>query len=448
MAWGLHRSSAARPQAVGAALRAWLATVVPDAALPADGGAHASALQQLAARPDQALAVDVALPFCASHCLCCERQVHVAQPSAVLDAYVADLVAEMVVLVRTLGPGREVLRLHLGGGTANELNEAQLSLLVDGIEQQAGLPGEALLSADCDPRRTGWVQLHALRGLGFRELVFGVLDLDVDVQDAIGRSHTPRLLADVCDMARETGIDSIELRLMVGLPRQTAPGWRTTLRQVTAMAPDRISIGRYHHQPALVPGQRGIDARELPDADAVQALLKLAAEVLGEVGYRWLGADLFVLESDELARAADAGGLRFGLGGFSAQAPMPQLGLGVGAMSEIGGALFWNEAQLPLWHERVRAGAASACHAVVPDAAALQRRHAVEQLLCSLRCAPLDAAAAQAWAALAAAAPPDTLELRDGVWHVTEAGRLQLVGLCSLFARSGAALRASSAPRR
>lgn len=448
MAWGLHRSSAARPQAVGAALRAWLATVAAGAPLPADTGQHAQALAQLAGQPDQALALDVALPFCASHCLCCERQVHVAQPGAVLDAYVADLVAELALLANALGPQRDVLRLHLGGGTANELSEAQLAQLVDGIGQHTRLPGEALLSADCDPRRTGWVQLHALRGLGFRELTFGVLDLDATVQDAIGRSHTPRLLGDVCDMARETGIGCIELRLMVGLPRQTLPGWHATLRQVTAMAPDRISIGRYRHQPALVPGQRGIDERELPDGAAVQAQVQLTAEVLVELGYRWLGVDQFVLESDELARAADAGRLRFGLGGYSAQPALPQLGLGVGAMSEIGGPLFWNEAQLPRWHECVRSGTLPVSLAVLPDAVALQRRAAVEQLLCTLRCTPPDAAAAQAWAPLLAAAPTGTLAVQEGGWAVTDTGRLWLPELCGLFAQSGTALKGSSAPRR
>ncbi len=446
MAWGLHRSSAARPQAVGAALRAWLATAVAPGLQSPDQGRHAQALAALATRRDAALAVDVALPFCASHCLCCERQVHVAQPTAVLDAYVTDLVEEMAVLARALGPGREVLRLHVGGGTANELSEAQLSQVVDGIERHCRLPAEALLSADCDPRRIGWVQLHALRGLGFRELTFGVLDLDAAVQEAIGRSHTPRLLGDVCDMARETGIGCIELRLMVGLPRQSTEGWRRTLRQVLALAPDRISIGRYHHQPALVSGQRDIDASELPDAEQTRGLVRITAEVLGEAGYRWLGADHFVLESDELAQAAETGRLRFGLGGYSALPPLPQLGLGVGAVSDIDGRLFWNEAALALWHERVRAGEAPVVHAVVPDAAALQRRAAVEQLLCTLRCAlPADAAEAARWEPLLA---ERAVELRDGVLSVTEEGRALLAEICTHFAAPGRPLKGSSAPRR
>ncbi|HQQ79171.1 MAG TPA: hypothetical protein PLB01_17615, partial [Thermoanaerobaculia bacterium] len=42
------------------------------------------------------------------------------------------------------------------------------------------------------PRRTGWVQLQALQGLGFSELKFGVLDLSPEVQAAIGRSQSAR----------------------------------------------------------------------------------------------------------------------------------------------------------------------------------------------------------------------------------------------------------------
>lgn len=436
MAWGLHRSSAARPQAVGAALRAWLATVVPDAALPADGGAHASALQQLAARPDQALAVDVALPFCASHCLCCERQVHVAQPSAVLDAYVADLVAEMVVLVRTLGPGREVLRLHLGGGTANELSEAQLSLLVDGIEQQAGLPGEALLSADCDPRRTGWLQLRVLRRLGFRRLAFGVLDLDGAVQAAIGRAQSPALVADACQTARDSGIESIELRLMVGLPRQTLDSWRSTLRRLITMAPDRIALCRYHHQPQWAPAQYAIDADSLPDAELCQELVRCAATMLCEAGYEWLGADLFVLETDELALAREQGRLRCSPGGFSATAPLPQLGLGVGALSAIEGGLFWNAAPMQAWCAAVQAGRATVVHGVPADAEGLRRRDAVERLLCQMQLPrPADADGLQpAFERLRAHQADGALIAGPGSVLVTEAGRHRLPELCAAFA--------------
>src|SRR5487761_2254021 len=56
---------------------------------------HRTALAALQQRPEEALSVAVALPFCAARCLHCERPVHVAQPAELIDAYVSALVDEI-----------------------------------------------------------------------------------------------------------------------------------------------------------------------------------------------------------------------------------------------------------------------------------------------------------------------------------------------------------------
>jgi len=403
---------------------------------PVDRGAFDAALTALAARPDDAIALEVTVPFCISHCLCCERDVHVAQSESVIDAYIDGLEAELALLAERLGPDRDVLSLHLGQGTANELSQAQLARLVHAVSRHCRLPAEAMLLADCDPRRTGWMQLRVLRGLGFRRLAFGVLDLDGTVQAAIGRAQSPALVADVCQTARDSGIESIELKLMFGLPAQTPVSWRATLRQLIAMAPDRISLGRYRHQPQWAPGQYAIDADTLPDADLCQELAELAAAILCEAGYEWLGADLFVLETDELAQARERGRLRCGPGGYSATAPLPQLGLGAGALSAVDGGLFWNAAALPAWRAAVSTGRPTVVHAVAPEPEGLRRRDAVERLLCQMQLPrPAEADDLQpGFERLQAHQADGALVMQHGLVVVTERGRHRLPELCAAFA--------------
>jgi oxygen-independent coproporphyrinogen III oxidase len=424
-----------RPYGWSASVHALIAAqVVPP--WPADRGAFDAALAALATRPDDAIGLEVTVPFCLSHCLCCERDVHVAQPESVIDGYISSLEAELALLAGQLGPGRDVLSLHLGQGTANELSPAQLARLVDVVSRHCRLPAEAVLVADCDPRRTGWLQLRVLRRLGFRRLAFGVLDLDGAVQAAIGRAQSPALVADACQTARDSGIESIELRLMVGLPRQTLDSWRSTLRRLITMAPDRIALCRYHHQPQWAPAQYAIDADSLPDAELCQELVRCAATMLCEAGYEWLGADLFVLETDELALAREQGRLRCSPGGFSATAPLPQLGLGVGALSAIEGGLFWNAAPMQAWCAAVQAGRATVVHGVPADAEGLRRRDAVERLLCQMQLPrPADADGLQpAFERLRAHQADGALIAGPGSVLVTEAGRHRLPELCAAFA--------------
>lgn len=161
-----------------------------------------SVLAALAARPTEPLALSMHAPFCHVRCLCCARAVLAAQPDAVIADHVDALVEEIGALAQHIGGTREVLAWHLGGGTADELRQAQLARLVQAVQACWTLPAEAELSLDADPRQLGETCLLGWRALGFRELRLRVFDLDAQVQRSIGRSHSAALVDDVCDSAR------------------------------------------------------------------------------------------------------------------------------------------------------------------------------------------------------------------------------------------------------
>lgn len=314
------------------------------------------ALARLAAEPAAPIALAVAIPFCAAHCLYCERDIHVAQPAEMIDAYVGALLAEAQMLAGRIGAQHEVLQLHLGGGSANELGEVPLLRLVAGLQEAWRMPDEAEMSVECDPRRVSQGHFELLRGLGFRQASLGVVDLDPAVQQAIGRHHSQALIDDVCETARQSGFERINLELMVGLPMQTPSRWRATLQRVLATAPDRVSLARYHHRPQAVAVQRALDSSALPDDATCRALWALSAELLGEAGYEAIGVDQFVLADDELAQALNRGELRRNHVSYTATPHAALLGLGAGAVGEIGGTLFWSESALPRWQQAIAEG--------------------------------------------------------------------------------------------
>jgi oxygen-independent coproporphyrinogen III oxidase len=399
------------------------------------GERYLDALRALARRTDEGLALSLRVPFCAVHCLCCERPVQAGQPGQVIDEYVDDLCSEIEIVATHAGPGRDVLQLVLGGGSATELDESQLARLVTALQRHWRLPADAVYMAECDPRRADGTRLTLLRGLGFRAVTFGVLDLDPEVQCAIGRCQSGALVDDVCELARASGIEIVNLDLMAGLPRQTEHGWRRTVERVIAMAPDRITMSRYRHRPWLAPVQRLIDADDLPDAAGSNALVERGGAMLRAAGYRWIGADHFVLEGDELSQALDAGRLRRNLVGYTGQPAGQVLGLGVGAVSDIDGGLFWNEPLLPAWREGVRSGELPVVHAQPATASERKRRRAIEQLLCSLELPAEHARGGleDAYAQLARRAADGTVRALEDRIVVTDKGRSVLHRLCAEF---------------
>lgn len=393
---------------------------------------YAEALRRFASRDGDAIALSLKLPFCAAHCLCCDRPIRAAQPADVIDEYVSLLIDEMRTTAAYVGSGREVLQLHLGGGTVNELTESQLVRLVMAVQGPWKLPRDAEKSAECDPRRASMGLLELLRGLGFDHLVYGVLDLDAEVQRAIGRHHSPALIDDACTSARASGFETIDLGLLIGLPMQTPERWAVTLERLVALAPDRVTLGRYRHRPWQATSQLAIDPDTLPDAATVRQLAVQASRVLRDAGYRWIGADKYVLESDELSRAADDGRLRRSLVSYTATPPTPVLGLGMSALSEVDGSLFWNEEQLPLWRQAVNAARLPTARARLAGADDERRRRAAEHLLCTqeLPQAMVAGGLEDAWQRLAGHEAAGAVRVQPERIVVTEAGRHDLLQLC------------------
>jgi len=452
--------SARSDDSEGAASRRWTGASLDDLTRRLDPAARTQAgtaaaqyeraLGDLARRADESIALSIQLPFCAAQCWCCEREVQVAQPRAVIDDYLLGLIDEIERVAERAGGRRDVLQLQLGGGSANELTESQLARLVDTLQRAWHLPGDAEMSAECDPRLAGFVQLGVLRGLGFRHIRFGMPDLDEDVQRAIGRRHSVALIDDVCGLARESRIECIELELMLGLPHQNLERWRVTLQRVLAMAPDRVTLSRFRHRPGLAPAQRVIDPAALPDAAECAAMAALSAKLLCEAGYCWVGADRFVLESDPLWLASEQGRLRRGLIGYTAHAPAALLGLGARAVGEIDGDLFWNEASVPVWRQSLRAGTLPVAKVQPGSDEHAQRRRAVEALLCDLELLQTSASGALApgYERLARHEASGWVRRLDDRVVVTEAGRHELPVLCAALAGPSAAPPEHESPWR
>jgi oxygen-independent coproporphyrinogen III oxidase len=419
----LRRGNAARPGA----------TLPIAVALPPEPDSYRQALQALAERPDEAISLDFTLPFCAAHCLCCDRDILAAQPEEVIDDYVDGLIEETRTVAERIGGQRDVLQLHLGGGSASELEEVQLARLVQAVRDAWRLPADAEMSIDCDPRRVGWMQMQLLRSLGFTRVTFGVLDLDPRVQQAIGRRHSVALIDDVCEVARSCGMECVSLELMIGLPHQCVASWRDTLRRLVAMAPDRITLGCYRHRPQQAPGQYAIDVDALPEEDECRALVALTAELLREAGYGWIGANQFVLETDELAVAHSQGRLRHSRICYTTTPPSALLAQGVAAVGEIDGHVFTNSASMAAWRQAVRAGRSAVARALPMTPWRAQVRAAQQRLLCHLELprSMLSDELQSAFVRLAQHEQGGLVRVFKDRLVVTEIGRLALPQLCA-----------------
>ncbi|WP_295456776.1 oxygen-independent coproporphyrinogen III oxidase [uncultured Thiodictyon sp.] len=393
---------------------------------------YAQSLGALAARPDEVVALYVHLPFCPVRCLYCACHTTITHDGEKIDRYLDTLEREMDLVTAELGGGRALAQLHLGGGTPNYLTDSQLIRLMEMVGSRFHLGPDTAATIECNPRRASASQLELLKGLGFKGVSFGIQDLDVRVQHAIGRVNSLGLVRDVCTTARETGFECISLDLVYGLPNQTLASFESTLERIIEINPDRIRVFSYSHRPAIRPHQYAIETACLPGAQEKLALLHSAVRCFTESGYTWIGLDCFVRDGDELADAQAAGRLRHTALGYTCAPTQHLLAFGTSSLGEVDGTFVQNESNIDAWRKAIEAG----CFPILwghrlTDAD--QRRHrAIAHLLCNLALpASLMAGLEGDAERLVRCAAQGLIELTDGGIKVTQRGRYFLRSLCT-----------------
>lgn len=304
------------------------------------------------------LSLYVHVPFCFSPCFYCGCNRVITRDQGRAEPYLARLEREIGLVAPLFDRDRDVIQLHLGGGTPNFLKAGQLGELMETLSRHFHFSSAANrdFSIELDPRAVDAGDIEALAYLGFNRASLGVQDFDPVVQEAVNRIQSVEETRAVVDACRRTGFRSVNIDLIYGLPLQTREGFGRTLDTVLDIRPDRLAVYSYAHLPQLFRPQRQIDESQLPSAEDKLGLLQLAIEKLSAAGYRYIGMDHFALPEDELSRASDNGTLHRNFMGYTTHAESDLIGFGVSAISHIGDSFSQNPRDLPTWEAAIDAG--------------------------------------------------------------------------------------------
>lgn len=249
----------------------------------------APALDQLwATEKRSALFAYVHIPFCTMRCGFCNLFA-MAQPSeALVDAYVAALVAQMRVMNEVLGE-RQFARLALGGGTPSYLSAAQLATLYEAAQQHLSIPlGQIPSGIEVSPETVTPERLAVCRQAGVSRVSMGIQSfVDAEVK-ALARPQQHRTVLQAVEWIRTSGIPTLNLDLIYGISGQTAASCVASVESALSLHPEEIylyplyvrpqtGLGRYHirHESTTAPRQE----------DHRSALYAVARDRLRAAGY-------------------------------------------------------------------------------------------------------------------------------------------------------------------
>jgi oxygen-independent coproporphyrinogen-3 oxidase len=403
---------------------------------------HALRESRKAMRP---LSLYVHVPFCANICYYCACNKVITKDRSRAHAYLQRLEQEIQMLARHVDGRQVVEQLHFGGGTPTFLSHVELRQLMAHLRQHFTLLDDHSgdYGIEIDPREADWSTMGLLRELGFNRVSLGVQDLDPMVQRAINRLQSLEETRAIVEAARTLQFRSVNIDLIYGLPLQTPEGFARTVDEVIALQPDRLSVFNYAHLPERFMPQRRIDTAQLPSAELKLQMLQRTIEQLTQAGYRYIGMDHFALPDDDLAIAQEEGTLQRNFQGYTTHGHCDLIGLGVSAISQIGGLYAQNSNDLNEYQNLIASDQLATKRGLICTDDDRLRRAVIAQLLChcALDFAPINAEFAIDFRGYFSEIWPKLLQMaKDGLIHldsngirVTPAGRLLVRSICMVF---------------
>jgi oxygen-independent coproporphyrinogen-3 oxidase len=190
---------------------------------------------------DGPLSIYFHLPFCKSLCWYCACTKVITKDTALSAVYLERLKVEFALRMPYMA-GREVVQIHLGGGTPTYFSPDELRELAHMVTSQLKVAENAEISVEIDPREVSLEHVQALRESGFNRASLGVQDHNPEVQKLIHREQPFEQTAQVVQWLRDAGFGGINFDLIYGLPGQTRESFKKTIEDVISLRPDRLAV--------------------------------------------------------------------------------------------------------------------------------------------------------------------------------------------------------------
>lgn len=185
----------------------------------------------------------IGIPFCPSICLYCSFS---SSPIGVwrekVDAYL-DALCKEIAFGAKVYKDKILDTLYIGGGTPTTLSPAQMDRLLSEVERRFDLSHlqEFTVEAGRPDSITG-EKLQVLQKHKVSRISINPQTMNQKTLDVIGRRHTVEETVEAFTLARELGFDNINMDLIVGLPGEELPEVEHTMKEVTRLAPDSITV--------------------------------------------------------------------------------------------------------------------------------------------------------------------------------------------------------------
>ena len=199
-------------------------------------------LESFEKRGKKPLALDLHIPFCARKCAYCDFLSFPSKEEQKI-AYMAKLREELEWRSKDFQKGQyEVLSLFIGGGTPSAVPYEEIEKTMEVIRNCYPIYSDWEASIECNPESASKEALEAYQRSGINRLSFGLQSTQEEELRFLGREHQFSTFLTAYQEARKLGFKNISIDLMNGIPLQTPESYKRTLKNISLLKPEHLSI--------------------------------------------------------------------------------------------------------------------------------------------------------------------------------------------------------------
>jgi len=285
------------------------------------------------------------IPFCAHRCAYCDFNTYAGQ-EALIPAYMDALIREIETVSALQPHPGPVHTIFFGGGTPSLVPTSHLSAVMDALRRSFALTANLEATLEANPGTVTPQSLTEMRAAGLNRLSFGVQSANPAELRLLERAHNFFEVIQSVKWARQAGFERLNLDLIYGLPEQTLADWQNSVKRITDLGPEHISMYGLTIEYGTPFGRwaaRGL--LPIPNPDLAADMYEWAAEYLQNNDYAQYEISNWAIPGEESRH------------NLQYWRNLPYYGFGAGAHGYTNGIRYSNVVRIKTYIDRLKSSA-------------------------------------------------------------------------------------------
>lgn len=185
----------------------------------------------------------ISIPFCPTRCVYCSfPSLPIHKYESMVELYIDKLIYE-IESIKELMKDKNINTVYIGGGTPTSISPLQLQRIIYSVYSNFGMENIKEFTVEAGrPDTINKEMLLMLKANNINRISINPQTMNDNTLKLMGRNHTSNDIVKAYKLAKEIGIENINMDLIVGLPGEGLKEMEYTLKCIEDLNPENLTV--------------------------------------------------------------------------------------------------------------------------------------------------------------------------------------------------------------